>query len=84
MADFCLDCWNKINGTNDNKSKYILSRDLDFCEGCGELKRVIIMEREAYFEPMYVRFEIIYNLFGLVWKLLTLPYSLFKKNRRGR
>ncbi|MGM9605121.1 MAG: hypothetical protein ACI3XG_08640 [Faecousia sp.] len=42
MAEFCLDCWNKINGVNDPPGKYVLSRELDICEECGEWKPVII------------------------------------------
>ena len=49
MAEFCLDCWNRINGTNDGKMKYVLSKDLDLCEGCGELKPVIVAERYYYY-----------------------------------
>lgn len=45
MAEFCLDCWNNINGTNDSKWRYILSWELDLCEECGEYKRLIVMER---------------------------------------
>lgn len=45
MAEFCPDCWNRINGSEDDKKKYVLSKDLDLCEGCGEWKHVIIRER---------------------------------------
>lgn len=45
MAEFCLDCWNKINKTNDSKWRYALSWDKDLCEECGQYKRVIIVER---------------------------------------
>ncbi len=45
MAEFCLDCWNKINGTNHTKCRYVLSWELDLCEECGEYKRVIVVER---------------------------------------
>ena len=48
MADFCLDCWNKINDRNDPPDKYVLSREPELCEECGEYKRVIIMERKHY------------------------------------
>lgn len=47
MAEFCLKCWNKMYKTNDDESKFILSKELDFCEGCGEWKHVIIREREV-------------------------------------
>ena len=49
MAEFCLNCWNRINKTEDNEKKYIISKDLDLCEGCGEWKSVIIMERKEFY-----------------------------------
>ncbi len=49
MAEFCLDCLNRINGTNESEEKYVISRDLDLCEGCGEWKSVVVLERRACF-----------------------------------
>ena len=46
MAEFCLECWNKLNGTDDPKWKYVLSWERDFCEGCGQWNRVVVCERE--------------------------------------
>ena len=45
MAEFCLDCWNEINETQDSKWRYLLSIGKELCEECGEFKRVIITER---------------------------------------
>lgn len=45
MAEFCVECWNKLNGTNDPQWKYVLSWERDLCEGCGRWKRVIVGER---------------------------------------
>ena len=45
MAEFCLECWNKINGINDKKWRYILSWEVDLCEECGQYKRIIVTER---------------------------------------
>ena len=45
MAEFCLDCWNKINETKDSKWRYFLSWRKDICEECGKYKRVIITEQ---------------------------------------
>lgn len=45
MAEFCLDCWNKINGTNYTEKHYIISKELHLCEGCGEYKHVILAEK---------------------------------------
>lgn len=83
MADFCLDCWNKINKTNDSGRKYILTEDLELCEGCGEWKRVIIAKRNSYYmyELRYVTFpiEIIGDFIYLLLRLFMLLCSFFKR-----
>ena len=48
MAEFCLSCWNKLMETDDPPKKYIISRDLELCEGCGEGKTVIIRVKRRY------------------------------------
>lgn len=40
MALFCLDCFNKIKGTNYTYEDVIYS--MDFCEKCGENTDCII------------------------------------------
>jgi len=45
MAEFCLDCLNKLNGSKDSKWRYVMSWEKDLCEECGQLKRVVITER---------------------------------------
>ena len=55
MSEYCLDCWNEINETNDPKEKYILSKELDLCEGCGEWKPVIIRANSLYCLVEWVR-----------------------------
>lgn len=30
MAEFCLECWNKINGTENPESKYVMSKEVAF------------------------------------------------------
>ena len=85
MAEFCLDCWNKINGTDDCERKYILSKHLDFCEECGEWKHVIIMERKAYYMHVFSIFaipiRIIYSIIYFIWKLMILAYLIFEHNK---
>ena len=56
MAEFCLECWNKINNNNHKENKYIMSVDLELCEECGEFKRVIIAERG--YEFTFVLFKL--------------------------
>ena len=43
MAEFCPECMKRYHGyyAGDQK-KYVLSKDLDLCEGCGEWKRVVV------------------------------------------
>lgn len=55
MAEFCVDCWNKINGSNYSENEVQTSECLDLCEGCGEYKNVIIeiKERKTIFDWLF-------------------------------
>ena len=46
MAEFCLNCLNKMDNTQATERDYILSNELDLCEGCGQWKRVVVRERD--------------------------------------
>lgn len=82
MAEFCLDCWNKMNESDDDEKKYIISKDFGLCEGCGQWKHIIIMERTAYyiqrFRYFILPFRIICNILCFIYKLFILPYLIFK------
>ena len=41
MAEFCLDCWNKMNRTRLKETDVILSDHMDLCEECERVKPVI-------------------------------------------
>jgi len=41
MAEFCLDCWNKINRTHLSEEDVTLSEYFDLCEECEEMKPVV-------------------------------------------
>lgn len=75
LADFCLDCWNKINETNEKKSKYILSKNMYPCEECNEYKHVIVVARKAYYMRKYKK---IILPFRFLMNLILLPYYIFK------
>jgi len=47
MAEFCLDCWNKMNDIHLTEEDVVL--DLDLCEGCAEIKLTIVTYREKKF-----------------------------------
>ena len=61
MSEICLDCWNKLNESNDPARKYLLSWRREFCEDCRQMKRVIIRMRLPY---IYLEFaqEMIENM----------------------
>ena len=85
MAEFCLDCLNKmINKGEDNKEKFVLSKDLDLCEGCGQWKHVVIMERRAYYMHKFRYFILPFKILYFLWRLLILPYLIYKdiKNKK--
>ena len=48
MAEFCPDCWDRLTGTKDSRKRYMISKDLDLCEGCGEMKPVIVLPKRRY------------------------------------
>lgn len=57
MAEFCLECWNRLNGTDYTDAEMVVDYDeLDLCEGCGQLRPCIVGQRG------YVG--------GWLWKLL--------------
>ncbi len=51
MAEFCLDCWNRLNRSPKTERDYVLSDGYGLCEGCGRICRVI--ERERTFKLLY-------------------------------
>ncbi len=48
MAEFCLECWNRLNQTADGAEEFVISKQPDLCEGCGSLKPVIVTLRSKY------------------------------------
>lgn len=48
MAEYCLECWNRINATTDTEKRYMLSWDKELCECCAEYKQVIVRERLSW------------------------------------
>lgn len=48
MADFCKECFKREFGSQVNY-KAIVSKDLSLCEGCGEIKPVVLKVRRKRF-----------------------------------
>ena len=82
MAEFCLKCFNKINETNDDESKYIMSDDLDLCEECGEWKRVVVCSRRTFylhkFRFIIFSFKVVFLIFYLIWRFIIIPYTIYR------
>lgn len=74
MAEICLECWNEENQSNGKPIKYILSKELELCDGCGEYKHTIVMYRWAYYRR---KFRYILFLFEIVFRILRIPYVLY-------
>ena len=49
MAEFCLDCWNRMHHAHWTERDYVLSDEWDICEGCGVFRRVFVGERTFKF-----------------------------------
>ena len=49
MAEFCEECWKKINYIKGDSIRFVLSRELDLCEECGEYKRLVVEMRRSTF-----------------------------------
>lgn len=71
MAEYCLDCWNKINDTNDPAKDYIISKEPDLCEGCGQMKPVVIMRRADYSPKWINRILCVMLLVGITLIILA-------------
>ena len=74
MSEICLKCWNKINGTEDGEGKYVLSRGLELCEDCGELKHIFITERSS---SHVGKFIFVYILIAVIWSVIYFVCRLF-------
>ena len=45
MAEFCLDCFNKLNDTKLTSKEVILEDDI--CEGCSEIKPCVMTIKKS-------------------------------------
>ncbi len=48
MAEFCVDCFNKMNRSNIKEKALILSDEAELCEGCGKYKRTVVCLRPGF------------------------------------
>ena len=55
MAEFCLQCWNRLNDRRDTEKDVTLSKEVDLCEGCGKLCRVVVSIKPAWRRLKWLR-----------------------------
>ncbi len=77
MAEFCLECLNKMNQMNLSEKDVVLSDDLDLCESCGEMKYVVI---NIGYHNSFVSLENLFQeLFCIISRTLHFFINLCKK-----
>lgn len=80
MAEFCFECYNKMQGGKCRKENYIISDELDLCEGCGEYKNVVISYKKNWrYHYAQTIMEIIFLPFYLIKILILFIFRLFSK-----
>ncbi len=91
MSEMCFDCLNETMQGKADPRKYVYSKSLDLCEGCGEYKQVVLCKRGSLYYIHKFRF-VTYPLIVICLPLLCI-YSFavrlycvirFKKPKRNR
>ncbi len=83
MAEFCLECWNKMHHKKCGKWDVKLSWGIDFCEGCGKWKRVVLEEREYRDNRFVLVWVMIFVVDGIV-QLFLQPVRCYQAKRKRR
>lgn len=76
MAEFCLDCLNRLEGTCYNKWDVSLSWSKDICEGCSQLRRTVICLRKRTIRRQYLGLYDDNHLNHANKPILTFPLKL--------
>ena len=48
MAEFCLEGFTLLHERGIRKEDWVISKDLDFCEHCGQWKKVVVCPRRKH------------------------------------
>ena len=88
MAEFCFECLCELDETNYKKRDFIISKDLDLCEGCGEWKHVVEIARITYYKRkfrLFIKFfDFLCKCLIVILKILFLQilYVIYKKIKK--
>ncbi len=66
MAEFCVDCWNKLHGKDYSPYEFDLTWRKELCEGCGEYKRIIVGRSRFYWDYRFILVEALIILFRII------------------
>lgn len=84
MTEYCGECYVELFGDGD----FILTKTFELCEGCGEYKHVVIAEKREYYAYKFrffiIIFKIIYLIPYVLWRLLLIPYLIYKEKKKNR
>lgn len=80
MAEFCLECWNKMHHKNCGKWDVKLSWGLYLCEGCGEWKRIVLDKRCINYQ--FILIELIGLILEEIILLLLYPFRRHQRKKR--
>lgn len=72
MSEICPECMDRLCGTRGAKWKYIISKESDLCEVCGQYRPVIVVSRWVYWRRK------------LVWLLIPAVFAGFCLLHRRR
>lgn len=78
MAFYCLECTNKYFDYAYTEKEVIFAKCLYICEGCGEVKTVVLMTKRQYWRRKLRILRIITIPLYVLWRLLILPYLIYK------
>lgn len=88
MAEYCAECWDKINGYEGKSNKYIVSKHLELCEGCGKYKYVIITERKNFIygilRSVFFPIEFVYMIICTLFKIAVSLYFICRKSGKKK
>lgn len=48
MSEICFDCLQALTGGTEKEKMYIISKDFDLCEECGQFRPVVVRLKKRY------------------------------------
>lgn len=82
MAEFCLECVREMVDKNATARSYIVSKEPWLCEGCGQIKPVVIERRSFHsyiiMMPFWILIDLTFIVLNLLWLIIKIPFFIYK------